>query len=320
MYNDDKRSGFIYECIKYRTQKQAKKNKRLPRIAPENAENDFDMDELVVFFESCVLPRDNKKLKDKLAATADSRRNLLAQNQVGVSKMLNLYRVDPALVGFTNPHGVFFSLIQAESCNLCFYLQISYDFKVLFPEIDENALLNAWETIKKKPHELFQVKLDEKEGIFHTDVDVHNFFGFMKLFQPHKIKLITAIKSFLVYSEVICLQSIYHRQIIDKENSTSQDANAEPMNLVDSKNHFAHVIFIKAGDETKFYINIFNRLLSVSDVPLKNHHIFCIVCVCSFNILKKFRILFRYCASSFIFFSFQGVKRFQFYSSRGPVH
>lgn len=95
---------------------------------------------------------------------------------------------------------------QNKSLNYPFYdFQAMFDFTVLFPNVDQQALMKAWVSIKKKPLELFQAKLDERDEIFHCDVELHNFFGFLKLFQPHKVKLITAAKSFMVFSKVKCV-------------------------------------------------------------------------------------------------------------------
>lgn len=97
MYNEDARSGLIFECMKYRIRKQSKQ-KKLVKAAQPRTETDFDLDDLVRFLESCVLPRDTTKLKEKLVETAESRRAVLAQDQSSFPKMFNFYRVDPELV------------------------------------------------------------------------------------------------------------------------------------------------------------------------------------------------------------------------------
>lgn len=83
--------------MKYRKAKRQKQN-RLIAVAQPATATAYDMDDLVRFFETCLLPRDTKKVKDKLFETADSRRNVLAQDQQCFSKMLNIYRIDPSLV------------------------------------------------------------------------------------------------------------------------------------------------------------------------------------------------------------------------------
>lgn len=98
MYNEDAHSGLVFECIKYRSRKQSKQ-KKLIRPQP-GTETDLDMDELIRFFDSCVLPRDTQKLKNKLAETADARRDILAQDQRSFTKMFNFYRIDSNLVSF----------------------------------------------------------------------------------------------------------------------------------------------------------------------------------------------------------------------------
>lgn len=90
----------IFECLKYRIRKQSKQ-KKVVQAARPSTETDFDMDDLVCFFESCILPRDSNKLKDKLAETADWRRDVLAQDQRNFPKMFNFYSVDPNLVSIS---------------------------------------------------------------------------------------------------------------------------------------------------------------------------------------------------------------------------
>lgn len=88
----------VFECIKYRSRKQSKQKKV---VQPQpRTETDLEMDDLILFFDSCVLPRDTQKLKAKLSETADTRRDLLAQDQRSFPKMLNFYRVDLNLVSF----------------------------------------------------------------------------------------------------------------------------------------------------------------------------------------------------------------------------
>lgn len=116
-------SGLVYECLRYQNSKESKK-KKLVDVAESN-ETDFDIDELVLFFESCKLPQDTQKLKDKLAETADSRRGVLTQNQRNFPKMFNMYRVDPSLVKTTFMYSLrnhFYRIFDFIFVNITFFI------------------------------------------------------------------------------------------------------------------------------------------------------------------------------------------------------
>lgn len=83
-----------------------------------------------------------------------------------------------------------------------FNFQILFDFKNMFPSAQENALMDKWKWIEKKPFECYKTSIAEEDAILHSNLQLHNFFTFIKLMPAHKIKFKTAVKSFMIYSEV----------------------------------------------------------------------------------------------------------------------
>lgn len=63
-------------------------------------------------------------------------------------------------------------------------------------------LIDVWKDIEKKPFELHKIKIDDEDPVFNFDLQLHNFFTYLKLMNAHKVKFANAMKLFLVYSEV----------------------------------------------------------------------------------------------------------------------
>lgn len=81
-----------------------------------------------------------------------------------------------------------------------FIFQILYDFKILFPNVKENALKNMWSFMQKA---IFNqhVKLDQDDGITHDETTTA-ILMLLKLFAPPRIALETTIKSLVIFSKV----------------------------------------------------------------------------------------------------------------------
>lgn len=72
----------------------------------------------------------------------------------------------------------------------------------MYPQAKAHALISRWEEIEKMPKE-HAIRLDSEDSIFNCDLELHNFFTFLKLLPAHKVKFVTATKSFIVFCEVI---------------------------------------------------------------------------------------------------------------------
>lgn len=102
MYDRAKRSGLLYEKVRYKQRKRQDKKKIVQPVVQNsssaNETNEQSIDELIAFFDSCVLSRDRSILLDKMESSADLR---LASNQTNremYDKCFHLYRVNPDLV------------------------------------------------------------------------------------------------------------------------------------------------------------------------------------------------------------------------------
>lgn len=72
----------------------------------------------------------------------------------------------------------------------------------MFPDVTANALIDVWKEIEMKPMEKYNIALTDNATIFHKDLDVHRFFLFLKMLPCHRTKFDSAVKSFMVFSEV----------------------------------------------------------------------------------------------------------------------
>lgn len=96
LFNPDGRSGLLREKFIY---KQRSKSETRKSTVDLRAIDDIDIEKLADFFKKCVLPRDERPLKEKLMETAVARKIFLENNEKTVlESCFNLYLVSPAMV------------------------------------------------------------------------------------------------------------------------------------------------------------------------------------------------------------------------------
>lgn len=102
MYDKSKRNGLLYEKVRYAQRKNKPTKKKTPNntVTTNQAVSESEIEELVQFFESCVLPRDKRELSDKLQTSAAMRKVSNETNRNIFDKSFHLYRVDSDLVGY----------------------------------------------------------------------------------------------------------------------------------------------------------------------------------------------------------------------------
>lgn len=88
----------LYEKLRYKVRKIKTKEIRKSLNAIVNADDQKQIDELVKFFESCVLPDQKTELLNRMEASSDIRLKSNESNRDLFEKSFHLYRVDPDLV------------------------------------------------------------------------------------------------------------------------------------------------------------------------------------------------------------------------------
>lgn len=73
----------------------------------------------------------------------------------------------------------------------------------MFPSVNQNAFIDGWKKIETKPSEIYKIEIKDNNPMFNRDIDLHRFFLYLKMLPCHKIKFENAVKSFMVFSEVI---------------------------------------------------------------------------------------------------------------------
>lgn len=100
LYDRSKRSGLLYEKLRYKQRKrQGKKEaKRQPQL--NGAENAVEnsVEDLIAFLDSCVLVQDKSEILKKMKESVDVRKLSYRTNRELFDKCFHLYRVDPDLV------------------------------------------------------------------------------------------------------------------------------------------------------------------------------------------------------------------------------
>lgn len=120
LYDRAKRSGRLYEKVRYKQRKRNDKKKIVPFNAP-NVVNDNHrqtIDELIAYFDSCVLSRDKSIILEKMESSAEIRLASNENNREIFDKCFHLYRLDPDLVNFIS------SLSETFRSLMCDYLTI----------------------------------------------------------------------------------------------------------------------------------------------------------------------------------------------------
>lgn len=79
----------------------------------------------------------------------------------------------------------------------------------MYTDIDHDALVKKWSVIANKPFELFQTVLDRKVDAYHRDDILHNILTFIKLFPTHRYKFERSVNAFIIFSEVMEINTFY---------------------------------------------------------------------------------------------------------------
>lgn len=178
MYDRSKRSGLLYEKVRYKNRKRAPKKPTglitpnasvAQAVVPGN--DNHDIDELISFFDSCVLSRDKKSVLEKMKSSADIRMQSNQNSRDFFDKCFHLYRIDMDLVN------IFFMQenMNVQGIRTFFYKQVLEDYKFMYPMKDHEALLTKWTQIENKPFALHQIVLDRQVENYHRDDTVHKY-------------------------------------------------------------------------------------------------------------------------------------------------
>lgn len=98
LYDRDSRSGLLYQKLRYIVRKIKTKEIRKSLATFFNADDQKQIDELVKFFESCLLPDHKTELLKRMEASSELRLKSNGANRELFDKSFHLYRVDPGLV------------------------------------------------------------------------------------------------------------------------------------------------------------------------------------------------------------------------------
>lgn len=202
MYDRKKKSGLLYEKVRYKHRKKQTKKAVVPATPPRTiTETDKDeIQELIAFFESCVLEDQMPEILDKMKASAVVRKASNDENREFFDKCFHLYRVDPALVKlfclslwYFKYSNIFFSRLNEK---------VLMDFTFMFPDVDPDALFKKWRSIEKKPFELHHIQLEHDVSHYHRDEFLHNMLTFLKMLPTHRFAFNRSVTSLIIFSEV----------------------------------------------------------------------------------------------------------------------
>lgn len=145
------------------------------------------------------------------------------------------------------------------------------DFEILFPEVDANALMSVWPTIREKPKTQLNVSIDSIDD-YHKQDELHDLLTFVKAFPNHRTKFENAVKSFMIFSNV-CVKCVLCMICVDFIcNNVNcfdfQDPTVDPLHLLKGQSDVPRIIIIFSEEDsiTKFYVCVQKSLFSVSEL------------------------------------------------------
>lgn len=100
MYDRSNRSGLLYEKIRYKKRKRETKKSNIRMSTAMAVPNENEMEELIEFFDSCVLDRDKKTVLAKMQESAMARKKSYQSSREMFDKCFHLYQLDSDLVRF----------------------------------------------------------------------------------------------------------------------------------------------------------------------------------------------------------------------------
>lgn len=80
------------------------------------------------------------------------------------------------------------------------FIQILFDFGLLFNHIDGNAFIRTWPIIKHTPKDVYGIKIGENV-VPTNEPEILSFLHLLK-FLPSRAKFENAIKEFIVFAKV----------------------------------------------------------------------------------------------------------------------
>lgn len=102
LYDRKNRTGMLYEKVRYKVRKNRTKQANVLAAEAElNILSEDDrgkINEVIKYFESCLLPRDKTNLLNKMKESSEIRQRSNETNREIFDKCFHLYRVHPDLV------------------------------------------------------------------------------------------------------------------------------------------------------------------------------------------------------------------------------
>lgn len=190
LYNSKLKKGVIFH--KLRNTRNASK-KLCANVQCDEEESAMTEDELKKFLKYCVVKNDKQKLKSILRETIPIRRRLLQEKDDDLIEFWHFYFVDTDMVPHFKNHYFHIS-------NVSLFLQILFDFGVLFDHIAGDSLEKKWDILNDKPLSEYKENID-LEKVRTTDVAVWQLITIIMALKPRG-DFWKALSSLIIFSEV----------------------------------------------------------------------------------------------------------------------
>lgn len=142
-------------------------------------------------------------------------------------------------------------------------LQILYDFGLCFPTIEQNALISKWIDLLLTPLSEWKENIDMAQ-IAAKDEIIWKFFALFDRFKAKRSNFYTAIKSLIIFSEVVNRLKNF-TDIFSNKIFYLKDSTVDPMQMMNRNSKHPYIIAILSSNRksAKYYIDVHKHLISV---------------------------------------------------------
>lgn len=177
MYDPKNKRGALFNAIQNNRRKQ-KQTAEISFCEFSVIElSDEEKKEACNFLKTCILPRDKELLKSKLVDLKSYRNELIVHSLTEYKSIWNFYFVCPDLILF--------------------------DFELMFEHIEPQKFIVKWPDVQGIPFDQYNIRIDDKKfPVAKKSDDIYDFLTYFKLIPTTRATHDTAVKSFMVFSDV----------------------------------------------------------------------------------------------------------------------
>lgn len=154
-----------------------------------------EQEQVLTYFKTCLVRNEKNVLLEKLKETVSLRMGVLTARRTNFAENFPFYFVSPDLASI---HVIILFFIRLKYFH--FRKQILEDFKIRWPNINENALEEKWSMISAKIDHWKSPKFDKSYDCI--DPNINRIINLFDRLRSRRITLKKSLKNFLIIQKV----------------------------------------------------------------------------------------------------------------------